>query len=158
KASTASAERFQVQVVVSKSTHDKLRRAQALLSHAVPNGDVAQVLDRALDSLIAQLERRKVGAARSVARQPNRAPATAPTRPAARAGRARYIPAQTRRTVWDRDGGRCTFVSADGHRCSEDRFLEFDHVEPLARGGATTVDRLRLRCRAHNQYEAERAF
>ena len=28
----------------------------------------------------------------------------------------------------------------------------------MARGGQATVERMRLRCRAHNQYEAERAF
>jgi hypothetical protein len=28
----------------------------------------------------------------------------------------------------------------------------------VARGGLATVDNLRLRCRAHNQYEAERTF
>jgi hypothetical protein len=33
-----------------------------------------------------------------------------------------------------------------------------DHVEPLARGGDATVANLRLRCRTHNQYEAERSF
>src|SRR6267143_87546 len=38
-------ERFLVQVTIAKSTHDKLRYAQALLSHAVPTGDMAQVLD-----------------------------------------------------------------------------------------------------------------
>ena len=32
------------------------------------------------------------------------------------------------------------------------------HIEPVARGGAATVDNLRLRCRAHNAYEAERVF
>jgi hypothetical protein len=57
-------ERYLIQVTVSKSTHDKLRYAQALLSHAVPRGEVAEVLDRALDTLISQLERRKFGAAR----------------------------------------------------------------------------------------------
>ncbi|MEO5988737.1 MAG: hypothetical protein ABIU54_01360, partial [Candidatus Eisenbacteria bacterium] len=35
---------------------------------------------------------------------------------------------------------------------------EFDHIEPVAREGETTVENLRLRCRAHNQYEAERVF
>src|SRR6185295_18215578 len=48
-------ERYLVQVTISKSTHDKLRYAQELLGHALPSGDVARVLDRALDSLIAQL-------------------------------------------------------------------------------------------------------
>lgn len=49
-------------------------------------------------------------------------------------------------------------MSAAGHRCDARRFLEFDHVEPVARGGRATVEGLRLRCRAHNQYEAERLF
>jgi hypothetical protein len=36
--------------------------------------------------------------------------------------------------------------------------LEFDHIEPVARGGHATTANLRLRCRAHNQYEADRIF
>jgi 5-methylcytosine-specific restriction endonuclease McrA len=63
-----------------------------------------------------------------------------------------------KREVWKRDGGQCTFVGRDGHRCGERRFLEFDHVQPVALGGNATVDDLRLRCRVHNQYEAERVF
>jgi len=147
-----SAERFLVQLTIEKSTRDKLRHAQALLSHVVPNGDVAQVLDRALDALITQLEKRKLGAA---SRGPRRRRSTAGNNPCAG---GRYIPASVRRSVWERDRGECTFVSAAGHRCGARRFLEFDHVDPVARGGQATVDCIRLRCRAHNQYEAERAF
>ncbi len=138
-------ERYLVQLTIDKSTHEKLRYAQALLSHAVPSGDVAQVLDRALDSLIAQLEKRKFGATRRP-RQPRRS-----------RGR-RTVPAHVRRAVWERDQGRCTFVSVGGTRCKVRRFLEFDHVDPVARGGTATVGRIRLRCRAHNQHEAERTF
>jgi hypothetical protein len=36
--------------------------------------------------------------------------------------------------------------------------LEFDHVQEVARGGQATVDGLRLRCRTHNQFTAERTF
>jgi hypothetical protein len=61
-----------------------------------------------------------------------------------------------RRYVWERDGGRCAFVSADGHRCDSTRRLEIDHVRPVAMGGETKPENLRLLCRAHNQYEAER--
>src|SRR5262249_18235753 len=79
---------------------------------------------------------------------------------ATRAGgaRSRWIPAPVRRAVWERDGGQCTFVSESGHRCSARRFLEFDHVHPFARGGKASIEGIRLRCRAHNQYEAERTF
>lgn len=49
-------------------------------------------------------------------------------------------------------------MSETGHRCRTRKLLEFDHIDPVARGGKATVERMRLRCRAHNQYEAERAF
>lgn len=39
-------------------------------------------------------------------------------------------------------------------RCAERDFLEFHHVRPFAEGGASTVDNIELRCRAHNAYEA----
>ncbi|HEY6865810.1 MAG TPA: HNH endonuclease, partial [Candidatus Eisenbacteria bacterium] len=69
-----------------------------------------------------------------------------------------HIPAEVKREVWERDRGRCTFVSAAGRRCAARTRLEFDHVEPVARGGQATVSGIRLRCRAHNQYAAECAF
>jgi 5-methylcytosine-specific restriction endonuclease McrA len=139
-------ERYLIQVTIQKSTHDKLRYAQALLSHALPSGDLSQVFERALDSLIARLEKRKFG---GITRRTRR--------PRAEVGR-RCVPAHVRRAVWERDQGQCTFVSASGVRCKSRRFLEFDHVDPVARGGRATVDNLRLRCRAHNQYEAKRVF
>ena len=138
--------RFALQVTLEQATHEKLRYAQALLSHAIPSGDVAQVLDRALDALISQLEKRKFGAA------------TKPGRPRRSTTRPRYVPAHVRRAVWERDQGRCTFVGTTGHRCAARRFLQFDHIEPVARGGQATVKNARLRCRAHNQFEAERTF
>jgi len=144
--SPLSPERFTIQVTIARTTHDKLRYAQSLLGHAVPSGDVALVLDRALDSLIDQLEKRKIAAARLPRRQPR--PAHGP----------RHVPAHVRREVWARDGGQCTFVGEGGHRCAARVRLEFDHIDPVARGGRATTDRIRLRCRGHNQFEADLAF
>jgi len=138
--------RFALQVTIGQAMHDKLRHAQSLLGHAVPSGDVALVLDRALDSLIDQLEKRKIAAARLPRRQPR--PAHGP----------RHVPAHVRREVWARDGGQCTFVGEGGHRCAARVRLEFDHIDPVARGGRATTDRIRLRCRGHNQFEADLAF
>jgi hypothetical protein len=138
-------ERYGVQFTVDQATHDDLLYAQALLGHAVPNGDVAQVFARALKALIAKLEQQKFAK-------------TERPRPCRPSEHARQIPADVKRAVWERDGGRCTFVSESGHRCEARTRLEFDHVEPVSQGGQATVQGLRLRCRAHNQYEAERAF
>jgi len=130
---------------VDQETHEQLRYAQSLLGHAVPSGDVAQVLKRALDALVRELEQKKF--ARNARSRPRRGTAD-----------PRHVPAQVRSTVWQRDGGQCTFVSQNGRRCESRTRLEFDHIEPLARGGRTIASNLRLRCRAHNQYEAERTF
>ncbi|HET7497471.1 MAG TPA: hypothetical protein VFM00_04160 [Candidatus Eisenbacteria bacterium] len=156
--------RYLVRLTIDEATHEKLRRAQAMLSHAVPGGDVAEVLGRALDALIRQLETRKIGSPSGgkVKTREAEPPREASPKPrssnGAGAAGSRYIPARVRRAVWERDQGRCTFVTHAGHRCSARRLLEFDHIEPVARGGRSTVDGLRLRCRAHNQYAAERAF
>jgi 5-methylcytosine-specific restriction endonuclease McrA len=137
--------RYELRLTMPQRMHDKLRYAQELLGHVVPSGDVPEILERALDELIARLERRKFAASDSP---------RAPRRPKG----SRHIPASVRREVWDRDHGRCTFVSHDGQRCESRKFLEYDHEQPVARGGHATVANIRLRCRAHNQLEAERTF
>jgi hypothetical protein len=70
----------------------------------------------------------------------------------------RRIPKALRRFIWERDGARCAFVSADGHRCEETCRLEVDHITPVALGGKSTPENLRLLCSAHNQHEAERVL
>jgi hypothetical protein len=143
----ATAESFLLKLTIGRSTREKLRYAQDLLSHAVPSGDLAVVLERLIEAGIEQIEKRRFGATESPRKGPGR-PSTNPRR----------IPNRVKRAVWKRDGGQCSFVSDAGHRCDERRFLEFDHIHPVARGGLATVENLRLRCRAHNQFEAERAF
>jgi len=139
--------RFALQVTIDQSTHDDLRYAQALLGHQVPSGNVAEVLARALKLLVRHLEHRKFAATH----RPRLGRPSSGTR-------GRHIPAEVRRAVWERDGGRCTFVSDAGRRCEERRGVEYDHVVPYARGGETTVGSIRLRCSAHNQYGAECTF
>ena len=70
-----------------------------------------------------------------------------------RARTGRHIPV-LKREVWERDQGQCAFVGAVG-RCTERGFLEYHHRIPFADGGATNLDNLELRCRAHNAFEAE---
>ena len=138
-------ERYKVQFTVGRETHEKLRRVQDLLRHRVPNGDAAVIFDRAITLLLEHLEKKKTAATKRP-----RAAATVNQY-------SRQVPAEVRRTVWARDGGRCGFEGPSG-RCSETGFLEFHHVVPYASGGPTTTDNLELRCAAHNRYEAEQYF
>src|SRR5262245_43643632 len=140
-----SADAYKLQVTVSAATEDKLRRARDLLRHSVPDGDFAQVLDRALTLLVADLERRRCAAA------------TVSRTDAQTVGHTRHIPAAVKREVWRRDEGRCAF-RAGSRRCTETAFLEFHHVVPYVDGGPASVANIELRCRAHNQYEATLLF
>ena len=128
-------------------------RAQALLGYELRSDDPKEVIRRSLRLLVRQLEKRK-SAVRSGAHgttQPR------PSRPSESAN-PRHIPPNVKSAVWKRDRGMCTFVSEKGHRCASRKRLEFDHIDPVARGGQSTVGNLRLRCRAHNQFEADRTF
>jgi hypothetical protein len=142
-------QRYRVQLTISRETHDKLRRVQALVRHTIPTGDPAEILDRALTLLLNDLERRRCAAVAS----PRAADA-----PRGQAGvRSRHIPAAVRREVWRRDEGRCAFMGRRG-RCTEAAFLEYHHVRPYAAGGEPTAANIELRCRAHNAYEAALFF
>jgi 5-methylcytosine-specific restriction endonuclease McrA len=135
-------ERFEFRFKISREAHDLMRYARSLLGHAVPSGDPGVIFERAMIALVRQLEKQKFAAT---------------DRP--RRGRGskspRHVPAAIKRAVLERDQGRCSFVSEDGKRCPACTLLEYDHVTGVARGGTATVDQIRLRCRAHNQYAAE---
>jgi hypothetical protein len=138
-------QRFAMQLMIGQGAYDKLQQIRALLGHD-GSADLASIVEQALGAYLAVLEKRKLGAT------------TRPRRPRRPGAGSRHVPAHVKRAVWQRDQGRCTFVSRTGHRCSARSRLEFDHIEPFARGGEATVGGIRLRCRAHNQYDAERAF
>jgi hypothetical protein len=142
-------ERFKVQLTISRDTHAKLRRVQDLMRHSVPDGDLAVIVDRALSLLLEKLEKQKCASVTQV--RSKRA------RRASASDRTRHVPASVAREVWKRDGSQCTFVGADG-RCSARAWLELHHTVAFADGGATDAANLTLRCRAHNQYEAEQIF
>jgi hypothetical protein len=60
------------------------------------------------------------------------------------AARRRPIPRELRIAVWERDRGACVACGA--------RFeLQYDHVIPLALGGATTLENLQILCAPCNQ-------
>jgi hypothetical protein len=141
-----SDEHYRLQITIGRDTSDKLREAQALMRHRIPNGDPAAIVDRALDALLRELVKSKAGAAE----RPRASPS-------AKSG-PRHIPAAVKRAVWTRDRGACAFQGAGGRRCLESGFLECHHVVPYAKGGAATADNIELRCRAHNAYEAEKDF
>ena len=153
-----SPDRYKLQLTISGETLEMLRLAKDMLGHAVPSGDEATVVERALRALLTELARKKFAdtpAPRSSVHEDGAEDrGHAPSMRKA----TRTVPAAVKRVVWVRDLGRCAFVGSSGHRCNERRFVEFHHVDPYALGGDATVDGIQLRCRSHNDYEGRLYF
>jgi len=143
--------RYKLQLTASQQLHDKLQQARDLMRHELPDGDLAQVVERALDLFIAQRMKQRFG----VGRKPRNRKTGGAREP--KPG-SRHIPHAVQRTVVTRDGLRCSFVSPDGRRCEERGCLELHHEQPFERGGPATVSNIRVLCRAHNALLAERDY
>jgi hypothetical protein len=64
-------------------------------------------------------------------------------------GDTRHIPQHVKQAVWQRDQGRCV-------QCSSADYLEFDHVIPFSKGGASSVNNVQLLCRKCNLSKGDR--
>jgi hypothetical protein len=139
-------DRYRMEFTADADIRETFDLAQDMLRHAVPSGDTAEVIRRALHTLVEDLARKKFAATDK------------PRKSGGTDTRSRHVPAAVKRVVWIRDRGRCAFVASTGRRCHERGFVEFHHVEAYAKGGKATVGNIQLRCRAHNAYEADLEF
>lgn len=116
-------------LTVSADFLAKFERARAGQSHVHPNATAEQILDAALDLLLAAQERRRAS-----------------------------VPPRVKREVRRRDGGRCQWPTHDGGICGSTVRTEVDHVIPRGRGGPSTVDNCRILCDLHNREAARIAY
>ena len=139
-----SAGRFHVEFTMTAATKDKLEQVLDLMSHGNPRHSLATAFDRALEVLLRDLEKQRLGK-------------TARPRKSRGAKHGNFA-RSTLRAVYARDGVQCAFVSEAGVRRTSRVFLQTDHVVARALGGSGEVLNARVLCRPHNLYEAERTF
>jgi len=153
-----SPRRYRLQVTIGEEGRDTLTELQGLLSHQIPNGDPAAIVERALALLLTETKKKKA----ALTKKPRASTQQINARPtavaASSAHKGRTIPAKVRRQVFNRDGGRCAYRDAKGRRCASGWQVEFHHRVPYAKGGSHSVGNIEIRCRAHNQRAAELDF
>jgi 5-methylcytosine-specific restriction endonuclease McrA len=141
----AAPPRHEIKMTVGPEFMAQLEEVRAALSHSHPNATLETLLGECMKAALGA-QRKRVEAA------------TDKPRASGTEVKSRKIPARVRRAVWKRDGRRCTFMSADGRRCSETHGLQLHHDQPFARGGPPTEDNVRVLCQAHNLYFARLDF
>lgn len=60
----------------------------------------------------------------------------------------RHIPQHIKNSVWQRDNGQCV-------QCHATEYLEFDHIIPHSKGGATSANNLQILCRRCNSVKRD---
>lgn len=176
KIEPVSGTKSQIVMVVDVEFLARLKRAQSILSNTIPNGDLAAIFSKGVD-LILEKHANRVGPstrgkrAAASARANDATPtvavesaresaSTTDAKPFAKpvSFLRKAIPAAVFKAVWERDGGRCQWPTGAGHVCGSDFQLQADHEIPVAWGGASTVENVRILCRAHNIEHARRCF
>ena len=151
--SPLSEQRVKIQFTGSEQLRGKIERAKELLRHKYPQGKLEEIFEEALDALLEKRDPEKRIERKERKGASRRQPQTSCS------AHTRYIPQRVKDIVWKRDQGRCQYVAPDGRRCNERGFLEFDHIEPFARGGSfEDPQNLRLTCRAHNALAIRTVF
>jgi len=139
-------EKYRLEFMVGADSMKKINRAKELLSTKYPGGVRLEALfEELLDSYLEENdpERRETG--RDDMQTDNSI-------------HTRYIPSKVRDYVYNRDGGRCTFVGRNGKRCNSRWNLQVDHIVPFGKGGGSSPENLRLLCARHNSLMAEREY
>jgi hypothetical protein len=145
----------ELKLVLDEELLAKLKRIQALRSHASPDQSYAELLKFMADEVLRRLDP-ELRVSQSMP-TPEALP-TSEVTPALNArGRRIAIPRALRDSIWKHAQGKCVWQHPEtGLRCSSTRFLEIDHIEPVSLGGSNAPDNLRILCRAHNQRAALR--
>jgi hypothetical protein len=166
------AELTELRIALTKDQLAVLEKARAKFSHRAKNW--AELLELLASDAVKDPKPRKLVVAKVESKVAARVAATVEARVAAKVSpalaatlsptsaqklRSRYIPRAIKRDYFARSGHRCEFVDPTSkRRCEAAHFLELDHVKPLALGGTTTSENLRVLCRAHNQWQALQSF
>jgi hypothetical protein len=151
---------YRLSILVGQEFCTLLDEAKALLSHAIPDGDVEKVLIRALERLIAEVKKERFGVGKTKGKGKKKGGKLKPSAPseAAKPERSRHIPDAIKSEVHDRDGARCAYVAPDGTACESDRFIQHHHIHPFAKGGAHTPENITHYCHTHNALAARQDY
>lgn len=154
-----------VEMTFTQEQYELLQKAQSLLSHVVPDNNLAEVVTYLAQNYIQKKEGSPKSAQSSEAAIEKEKPAQTTqsfgvnpeSKRSVPSAKRKYIAASVRRAVFARAKNCCEFVhSQTQRRCNSRYQLQIDHIRPLAKGGDDEISNLRILCGVHNRQEALR--
>jgi hypothetical protein len=161
KVEPLTADLSRIHVTVSRRLLAKLAAAKDALSHSHPGASEETIIEAGLDLILERTARRRGLVKNPRKKAPDPAEPTAPTKETAVPAKdpGRYVAADVRRAIWERDQGRCQWKLVDGGICGATRRVELDHIEPFAKGGRITKpEDGRVLCDFHQDVSARKEF
>ncbi|MBS1982797.1 MAG: HNH endonuclease, partial [Bdellovibrionales bacterium] len=134
-----SAEHTEVKFLIDQKLRESLEQVRALLGPKGAGLSLAELVAEMARLSAERLSEKRFGKAR--VRAEHEAPAQNPDVGVAK--RTRYISKAVKHRVWRAAGGKCT-------GCGSKHRLQFDHIQPFALGGDSTVENIQLLCSSCN--------
>jgi hypothetical protein len=141
-----NSQKAKLELVIDQDLLEKLERLKDLMSHK--HKDLKSLIGELVDEALLRAD---------PAQKPMKKPrGVAPTPAPELRVNSRYISVSTKRQVWVRDHGRCTFFDPlTKRKCEGTHKLQFEHIEPFSYGGVSSAENLRLLCASHNGLTAK---
>jgi 5-methylcytosine-specific restriction endonuclease McrA len=140
-----SPEESELKLCIPDRLLKKLERVKHLKAHSLPDASWVELLEHLADQELKRIDPELKSSQR-----------VAPSPGELKLGRQ---PLSTARKllIWKKAQSRCEFTDPKtGKRCSSTYALQIDHIHPVVLGGTNDPQNLRLLCRTHNLFEAER--
>jgi hypothetical protein len=164
----AEPETYNFRFSADRDFKDKFERLAEVLGVENPLKNMAEVFERAVEisldkkdpkkKLERRLERKRKHSKNTEKSCPGKISEENATEREEEVAQSRYITSESRERVFARADYQCEFRSANGTRCSARTDLEIDHERPFAIYRSHDERRLRVLCRRHNLYTAERFY
>ncbi|WP_373999168.1 HNH endonuclease [Bdellovibrio bacteriovorus] len=133
-----------LEVTFTEEQMEVLMKAKDSLSHVLPDGDWTSLFLH-----LATKQLKKEHGKKSSLKDANSTQSFTAQR--------KHIKITLKRELLHKANHCCEFVSpTDGKKCESTYQLQIDHRIPLARGGTNNPDNLRVLCRTHNLYFADK--
>ncbi|MGZ3804547.1 MAG: HNH endonuclease [Pseudobdellovibrionaceae bacterium] len=159
-------ESVRLELTLNQEQYEILKKAQSLISHSVPENNLAEVLTYLAQAYIKKVEgsSKKVPSSKASPSQTEdltqgfgKKPVS-PSHPYKTLRRKRKsLSLKIRRDVFQKAQHCCEYVDpVSGKRCKSRFQLQVDHRRPLACGGSDEISNLRVLCGVCNRQEAQR--